>query len=768
MADTQRPDRSGQFWLIPGEQPAQLQRVATIAVPRGRGSLLIASIANELLDAVRIGSVVQVESPRKKPILGLCLEISEKPWNQTRPRVSRILIPETLLTPELVQLGRRVSEYYVAPPGSVFAAVLPTKLRTPRMIRIRWLRSIPGPPDEKLSPRQTALLAALRNGPRRAKDALNESGASPAILATLRKNGRVEQFDTTEPAPPQPNRAAALGQDTIYQPEAAEDRFTLTADQQTALQEIQTALDSPHPNFIAYLLFGIPGSGKTEVYIRAIRHVIAAQCQAILLVPEIALATQVVARLARRFERVAILHSRLTPRARADTLRAIAAGRADVVIGTRTAVFAPCPRLGLILVDEEQETSFKNQASPRFHARDVALLRAQLAGIPAVLGSATPSLETWHNATTLPHFRRLILHERVPGAKLPHVTVTPCGRRDEKKTAFYLDERLVQLLRETLARNQQAVILHNRRGYARSLQCDRCGLTPMCDRCRAPLVFHENAAQLKCHRCGYVTQTPSECANSGCGGELLRIGIGIQRIREELLRILPGARILRVDSDTLKHRSDYIDALHRMESREIDILLGTQIVAKGLDFPGVNLVGVIDADATLWLPDFRAAERTFQLLMQVIGRAGRRDGDSVAFLQTRDAAVPAIRYAAALDYPAFAEHELLSRKRWNYPPFSRMARIILADDRPQRAATAAQTLSAGLRSLAERVNPAIVISDGEPCPVLRHRDRLRYQVVIRAPRDGSLQRLLHQARSEHRLHMNVQRQIVDIDPVDML
>lgn len=729
---------------------------------------MTASIPAELLESVRTGSVVRVEPPRRKPFIALCLEITDQPWNQTRPRLTQVLIPETLLTPELVQLGYRISDYYVATPGSVFSAMLPARLRTPRMIRTRWFRSVPGPPDENLSPRQAALVATLQHGPRRAREALQESGASAAVAAGLRKRGRIEQFETIEPAPPRPNRNTTPEHDTRYQPDSPEEHFTLTMDQQSALREIQTSLDTPQPHFVAYLLFGIPGSGKTEIYIRAIRHAIAAQRQAILLVPEIALATQVVARLARRFERVAILHSRLTPRARAETLRAIAAGDADVVIGTRTAVFAPCPHLGLIIVDEEQETSYKNQAVPRFHARDVALLRAQLAGIPAVLGSATPALETWHNAATLPHFRRLTLRDRVPGAALPRVIVSPRGRAQWSGETALLDEQLVRLLRETLAQGQQVVILHNRRGYARALQCDRCGLTPMCERCRAPLVFHENGKVLKCHRCGYVAQTPTRCPNTGCGGELLRIGIGIQRIREELLKLTPGARILRIDSDTLKHRSDYVDALHRMESREIDILLGTQIVAKGLDFPGVNLVGVIDADATLWLPDFRAAERTFQLLMQVIGRAGRRDGDSVAFLQTRDAAAPAIRFAAALDYASFAEHEMLGRKRWSYPPYTRLARIILADDRPNRAAAAAQTLSAALQQLAQRISTKLIVSPGEPCPVLRHRDRLRYQVVIRAPRDGSLQRLLHQAHKEHRLRMNVQRQIVDVDPVDML
>lgn len=753
---------------MPNDSDAQHQRVATVAVPQGRGGLLAASLPDSLATRVKVGSVVCVEVPNKPPLNGICIDISQEAWDQTRPKITDVLIDETLLSPDLVRLGRWISDYYICPPGRVFAAMLPARLRTPRTIRVRWLRALRVEKPAKLTPRQSALLAALSNGERRALEVVAETGASSAVIASLRNRGLIERFETTEYAPPRANRALTSETDLVFDSNSAEERFELTPDQLAALDAIQIVIAAQSPAFLAFVLFGIPGSGKTEVYVRAIREVIRRGAQAILLVPEIALATQVVARLARRFERVAILHSRLTTRARTDTLRAIAAGAADVVIGTRTAVFAPCPRLGLIVVDEEQESSFKNQATPRFHARDVAIMRAQHAGIPVLLGSATPSLETWHNANTLPHYRLLRLSQRVPGAQLPRVEVVSRDSRDEAGSGSLLDERLVQLLREALATKQQAVILHNRRGYARALQCERCGLKPTCERCRAPLVFHEIDRSLRCHRCGFHLPAPRVCPNATCGGPMRRLGVGIQRVSEVLARVVPTARMLRVDSDSLKHRRDYEDALRRVESHEVDILLGTQIVAKGLDFPAVGLVAVIDADATLWLPDFRAAERTFQLLMQVIGRAGRREGESIAFLQAADPQLPALRYAISLDYESFATHELISRERWRYPPFGRLARIVLADDRPHRAAEAAGKLSGDLARIAARVSAQIEVGPGEPCAISRHRDRLRYQILIRAPRDGSLQRIFAIADQERRLRCSVQRQLVDIDPIDML
>jgi primosomal protein N' (replication factor Y) (superfamily II helicase) len=517
-----------------------------------------------------------------------------------------------------------------------------------------------------------------------------------------------------------------------------------------------------------FLLFGVPGSGKTEVYVRAIRQVIAGGRQAILLVPEIALATQVVERLARRFERVAVLHSRLTPRMRQRTWQGIAAGAVDVVIGTRTAVFAPCPRLGLIVVDEEQETSLKNLAAPFYHARDVAIKRGQIEHVPVVLGSATPALETWHNAQSLPHYRLLRLRERVPGARLPETRCVAHAERGGDGPPTILARRLLDELRTALAAGQQAILLHNRRGYAAFLRCQRCGLMVACPRCDAHLVLHSQEARVKCHRCGYQAAAPSTCLDDTCQGKLERTGLAIQRLEEELQRTLPQARLLRLDSDTMRHRDDYRAALDRFTQHEADILLGTQMVAKGLDFPAVRLVGVIDADAGLLLPDFRAAEHVFQLLVQVVGRAGRRAGDSLAIVQAANVTAPAIRFALKLDYEAFAQQELAARQQLFYPPFARMVRCICADEDPGVARSEAARLAAGLRGVAGQLHPALVVEEAGPCVIPRLREMFRYQVVVRGPRDGSVQRLISTARGQKLLRPRVERFTIDVDPVDLL
>ncbi|MEW6251847.1 MAG: helicase-related protein, partial [Planctomycetota bacterium] len=524
--------------------------------------------------------------------------------------------------------------------------------------------------------------------------------------------------------------------------------------------------------------------------------------------------------------------------ARRDTLAAIAAGQADVVIGTRSAVFAPCPRLGLIVVDEEQEGSFKNLAAPFYHARDVAIKRGQLENIPVVLGSATPALETWHNAHTLPHFELLRLPERVPGAELPQTRIVglrspsrPSGgatavRRGRAAAADASEERadtaarllspeLAQEVRDTLAAGEQSILLLNRRGYAAFLRCERCGLLVTCERCGSHMVLHSRAAGargspgeaartgsptitpssrtgsaapttpapggaggaprcgvLKCHRCGAQRPVPPACLDSTCGGRLARAGSAIQRLEEELHATLPAARVLRLDSDTMRRRDDYRAALSAFETGSADVLIGTQMVAKGLDFPRVRLVGVLDADAALALPDFRAAERVFQLVVQVVGRAGRRSGASLAIVQTSAGRTvpPAIEHALQLDYEAFAAEELAARQRFFYPPAARLARLILADSRPGHARDEVERVAAALTERAGRLNADLRVDPAAPCIIRRLREMLRYEIVLRSPRaagPGALHTLLRAVMSEKTLRPNVQRVTIDLDPLDL-
>ncbi len=760
--------KHSQLWLLAAEGQVRQDLVADVAVRARTSKLYGYGVPDSLVDAVRSGALVRVPYGRTGRLReGWCVRVTRRAWDHTYKPIDAVVSGEAPLSAALLELGLWVSEYYACSPGHTFDAIVPVVLRKPRLRKVKYVRASERAPDKPLSKRQQAVLDALGSREMRRDEALRASGAGASTLQTLRKRGLIELIMREEPVGPAAPAPSESARPAAGLPTSAEDAFTLTAGQQAALKSVAEATDEPG-TFKVFLLFGVPGSGKTEVYVRAIRRVIDAGRQAILLVPEIALATQVVERLARRFERVAVLHSRLKATTRERTLRAIAAGAIDVVIGTRTAVFAPCPRLGLIAVDEEQESSLKNLQAPFFNARDVAIKRSQIEKIPVVLGSATPALETWTNVRTLPHFQLLRLPERVPGTQLPTVRLVETGRRELGQTSDLLSPELTQRLRETLAADQQAILLHNRRGYAVYLRCTRCGLTVSCQRCGSHMVYHRAEDRIKCHRCGARAPVPERCLDDSCCGDLRRVGLGIQRLEQELQRLFPEARLQRLDSDTMRRREDYAAALQRFAAHEADILLGTQMVAKGLDFPGVRLVGVLAADAPLWLPDFRAAEFAFQLLVQVVGRAGRRAGDSLALVQAENVSVPAIRTAVEMDYEAFAESELAIRRRVLDPPFTRLVRFICADAQASRVRAAAAELAERLRAVAGRVHAGIRVDDAEACVIPRLREMFRYHVVARVPRDADTRRLLRAAEAEKALSPRVKRFSVDVDPLEML
>jgi primosomal protein N' (replication factor Y) len=751
VAAKHRKDRREQLWLLAAEGQNR------------QG--LIAEVADVLAGQVRPGVLLRVPYGRSGQTReGWCVRVTRGTWDQTHKPIDGVVIGTALLNEPLLELGLWVSEYYACPPGQTFDAIVPSVLRKPRLQKGRYVRATGRAPEGPLSKQQRALLEAIGDKDVRRDTVLRTTGAGASSLQTLRKRGLLEILSRREPVLPVPFDDSARAVPT---PESDEDHFALTSGQQAAVETLERATSKPGV-FKVFLLFGVPGSGKTEVYVRALRQVIATGRQAIMLVPEIALATQVVERLARRFGRVAVMHSRLKASVRARTLRAIAAGAIDLVIGTRTAVFAPSPRLGLIVVDEEQESSFKSLAAPFCHARDVAIKRGQIEKIPVILGSATPALETWTNANNLSHFELLRLPERVPGARLPTVKLVEMRRRGPSQASDVLSTTLIARLRETLAAQRQAILLHNRRGYAVYLRCEACGLPVTCERCGAHMVYHRAESRMKCHRCGAWSGVPPHCLDDSCAGRLRRAGVGIQRLEQELGRMLPEARLQRLDSDTMRRREDYAAALSRFAEGNADILLGTQMVAKGLDFPRVALVGVLEADAALWLPDFRAAESAFQLLVQVVGRAGRREGDSLALVQVENPTLPAIHSAVALDYAAFAETELGVRQRLFDPPFSRLIRFICADPKPSKAEAEAYALADRLRTLAGRVHAGIRVDQAEVCVIARLRERTRYHVIVRAPRDVDLRPLLRLAEQEKALAPRVKRFTVDVDPIEML
>jgi len=458
--------------------------------------------------------------------------------------------------------------------------------------------------------------------------------------------------------------------------------LTLNAEQSAALSKITGAMDREPSAAASFLLHGVTGSGKTEIYLRAIAHALERGTGAIVLVPEISLTPQTVERFKARFSSgnlktlVAVLHSHLSAGERHDEWQKIRQGRARIVIGARSAIFSPIEKLGLIIVDEEHEYSYKQEESPHYNARDCAVVRAQLESAVVVLGSATPSLESYYNAR-IGKYTLLELPTRVDDQKMPLVRVVDMRleARREKGTPIFsqmLRERILQ----RLERGEQTILFLNRRGYASSLQCPKCGFVAGCPNCSVSLTYHRHNQRLICHICGYTSAAPTVCPEPNCKNPAIRYaGVGTERVEETLPKLFPKARIARMDSDSLKRKDDYRRILGDFRTGKIDILLGTQMIAKGLHFPNVTLVGIIYADLALHMPDFRAGERTFQLLTQVAGRAGRGEIEGEVVVQAFTPFHPAIQYARRHDFLGFYEQEIEFREQLNYPPLSRIAML---------------------------------------------------------------------------------------------
>jgi len=752
-----------------GERTGPIAQVA-IAQPLDR--LYSYSVPDEMVGVVKPGCRVRVPLGRSnRPATGFCISVSNETWLTTLKPISQVLDDSPLLDEHLLELGRWISRYYACPLGLTLDAMVPAAVKAARGKSrfARWLGPKAETPDHEplrallrsLGPAQKRLaevLAASEN-PITVRDLLARAGCTAGPLRALVRNGLVEITD-------QPD-ADAEAELLLGTESPAEPPFELNEDQARALASIEPLLRQPA--FRVFLLFGVTGSGKTEVYIRAIRQVVASGRQALLLVPEIALTTQTVQRLTSRLPAMVVLHSGLTESQRAKAWHLIAAGKAKVVVGTRSAVFAPCPDLGLIVIDEEQEPSYKNVQAPRFHCRDVAIKRAQLLGIPVVLGSATPSLETWLNAHHLDHYELLRLPKRVRDLPLPAVTVVDMRLEHRARPGIHLLGRLMEKhLRETLDRGEQAVLLLNRRGYASYIFCASCGRRIVCPRCRVNMVFHSTAGQARCHYCGCHFPVPDRCPAPGCGHKLVRFGMGTQRVEEELKRKFPDARISRVDSDAVSRPAEFARILSDFESGRVNVLIGTQMVAKGLDFPFVSFVGVVSADTALALPDFRAAERTFQLVTQVAGRAGRAERPGTVVVQTFAADLVAVRAAVRHDYEQFARSELASRKRMRLPPYWRLTRILLADRRREKVRTAAEDLARQLDPLLAAAPDQADIIGPQPSPIERMRDKWRYDVLLRTSTARAMMAVLDKVRSQGLLQkLPVQQVTVDVDPVSL-
>ncbi|MGA2771278.1 MAG: primosomal protein N' [Bryobacteraceae bacterium] len=539
-------------------------------------------------------------------------------------------------------------------------------------------------------------------------------------------------------------------------------RHALNPAQQAAFEQIRDAILTRQ--FRTFLLNGVTGSGKTEVYLTAIEAVLAQGRSALLLVPEIALTPAMAGQFFFRFgDRVAILHSAFTDVERTEQWRRIRSGKASVVVGTRSGVFAPVRDLGLIVVDEEHDGSYKQEETPRYNGRDVAVVRAQQAGACVVLGSATPSLESRYNAER-GKYTLLELPGRIEERPMPLVELIDMRQEflETRKQATF-SRKLEEAIGQRLENGEQTIVLLNRRGFSSFVACRSCGERVECMNCSVTLTFHKRDRRLLCHYCGYAEKVPSVCPK--CSSEhIYFLGQGSERVEEELHRAFPAARIARLDRDTVTGKRQYETILHDFREGNYDILVGTQMIAKGHDIPNVTLVGVVSADVGLGVPDFRAAERTFQLLTQVAGRAGRGSVPGIVLIQTINPDHYAVRIAAAQDYQAFYEKELAFRRMMRYPPFSAMANVLVRSEKKE----AAMRLSSELGILLTPPPEKLRVMGPAEAPVARVKNEYRYQFLIKAASRTALNELLQRIRSfALERKWGATALVIDVDPLSL-
>ncbi len=601
-------------------------------------------------------------------------------------------------------------------------------------------------PDKLSDAARTLLDTIPAGGPVLASVLASRDKSAYSRLRILEKKGLLERVEVEQRLKPHES------------PETVSVAPEPTVEQAAAIATLTGALDANA--FSSYLLEGVTGSGKTEVYLRAIEHALAAGKNALVLVPEIALTPQLGRRFRSRFgDQVATFHSGLTNAERRDEWERVAKGKARIGLGARSALFLPLEGVGIIVVDEEHETSFKQEETPRYNARDLAVVRARLEGAVVVLGSATPSIETHFNAQA-ERYRRLQLPNRVSARPLPPVERVDLKHATRVGEGIFSEE-LHQALELTANRDEQAVLFLNRRGYASSVSCDDCGFAFRCPSCDVSLTLHRKRDVLACHYCGYEERTVDECPS--CHSHKLDTGgLGTERIQSELENLLPGLTAVRLDRDTIRTRADLEGALARFAAGDARVLIGTQMVAKGHDFPGVTLVGVLNADAGLNFPDFRAAERTFQLLTQVSGRAGRGQKAGRVLVQTYDPEHYAVAWAAQHDYRSFVKEELAWREELVYPPYAHLALMRFESQSESRALRVAATVAEALR---DGAGPHTEVLGPAPSPIARIKGLWRFQVLLKSTDRQALHVLLSRAP---RFDDPQTRQILDVDPISML
>jgi primosomal protein N' (replication factor Y) len=739
-----------------------LRRIVSVIFPTGPAKEFDYLVPDALAEKVAVGRRVRVPfGAGDRLVVGYCVRVETRAVGRRRLKpVREVVDVQTLLPPAMLQLTHWIADHYLCDWGQVLEAVVPAGVRTKAGTRpavlLALAAELSGPLDAlHLPAKQAAVLRVLAASPEPMLSAelMRAAKCTPAPITALRQKGLISAR-TGRVAQRRAGDIAVARQQPLH----------LNPDQQKALETIVEILRSERQQTV--LIHGVTGSGKTEVYIQAIERVVAAGRQAIVLVPEISLTPQTVERFRQRFDGVAVLHSHQSDADRHWHWQQIADGAIQVVVGARSAIFAPTPRLGLVVLDEEHETSFKQDTAPRYHARDVAIARAKIEGVPLVLGSATPSLESWHRAQS-GEYRLVDMPRRVLNRPMP--VVGTVDLRDEvhrRRSKGAIARPLHIAISAALAQDGQVILLLNRRGFATHIQCPACGNVVRCPDCDIALTHHRDQEIAICHYCDYQVPAPNECPKCNFAG-IRYSGLGTQKLEAEVRARFPGVACLRMDTDSMQGRGSHEKALAAFRSGKVRILLGTQMIAKGLDFPNVTLVGVINADTALHLPDFRAAERTFHLVTQVAGRTGRGERGGRVLVQTFSPEHPAIQAAVRHDYQGFAHQELPIRRMLGYPPFASMVRLVVRGPSETITGEFAAVLARRLTDLLQALKTTARVLGPAPAPFARLKGRYRFQIQVQGPDGEKLRAAVRQSTAEAQAPEEVQW-IVDVDPLDML
>jgi len=776
--------------MEPAEPQAPCDHVIQVAFDSGADTVFSYGVPKDLWP-VEPGRRVEVPLGRKnKVVTGYCVSL-DQPQNNVSASgksfrlklIKSVVDDQPLLAPHLMELACWISQYYVCPLGQVLAAMVPGAVKRGAGIKkektVYLAQDWQSLGDGIKGTKQKQVLKELESEKAFNEDtALSTKDLQAACVCTAHPIKRLAEQGLIQFATRMVFKALPPMPEGLLVPE--QQNLELNADQIKALKHVIAQIQSAR--FGVTLLYGVTGSGKTEVYIRAIHETLAQGKGAIILLPEIALTAQTVQRFKARFGQVAVMHSGLSAAQRHAQWQSIRTGEAQVVVGARSAIFAPLPKLGLIVVDEEHESSYKQDTTPRYHARDLAIKRAHLAQAHCILGTATPSMETLVNCTSKEAFHMVQLPKRVMDLPMPRMRLIDIRKEPQTKSGFQLLSGLLcDHLRAVLAKKEQAILLLNRRGYSNFVFCPSCKHTLQCRNCDVTLTFHKSSYQKQnpvstvsgkhmgdgyaiCHYCMAQTLVPRNCPL--CRKNMIMIGLGSQRLEEELLAKFPEARTARIDSDTMAGKN-YYQILKQFGQGEIDILAGTQMLAKGLHFPNVTLVGIVSADTSLFLPDFRANERTFQLISQVAGRAGRSDKNGTVFVQTVLPDQPAIQFAKNHDFEGFALAELKLRRDCNLPPFWRMGKIGLRDENFERLEGAANKLRQRIDHTLAALGLQAQVRGPMPPVISRIQRSHRLQILVQAPTAATLQSLFSSLRRQAPLKPAV-KTVIDIDPVHVL